>query len=109
MNGIEVKGHNNSFYENIGVDFEFSSLYEKLTAKENLAFFGSLYSQPLRSADELLHLAHLENDGNNRVSAYSKGMKSRLNFSQGLCVAPPPHQKLAGLKKPPYRGLFYIC
>lgn len=44
VNGIEVSHHTNSFYENIGVDFEFPSLYEKLTARQNLEFFGSLYS-----------------------------------------------------------------
>ncbi len=33
------------FYENIGVDFEFSTMYEKLSAKENLRFFGSLYKK----------------------------------------------------------------
>ena len=45
IDGIEVKRHNNTFYENIGIDFEFPSLYEKLTARENLAFFGSLYKK----------------------------------------------------------------
>lgn len=71
-----------------GVDFEFPSLYEKLTARENLAFFGSLYSRPLRSVSELLQLVHLENDGDKRVSAYSKGMKSRLNFIKALLHDP---------------------
>ncbi len=40
VNEIEVKNHNNDFYEHIGVDFEFPSLYEKLTARENLRFFN---------------------------------------------------------------------
>ncbi|MDF2820500.1 MAG: ATP-binding protein [Clostridiales bacterium] len=42
VNGMESKNHNNDFYENIGVDFEFPSLYEKLTARQNLKYFGSL-------------------------------------------------------------------
>jgi fluoroquinolone transport system ATP-binding protein len=41
VNGIEVRKHDNSFYEDIGVDFEFPSLYEKLTARENLHFFSA--------------------------------------------------------------------
>lgn len=45
VNGVESKRHSNKFYENIGVDFEFPSLYEKLTAIENLKYFGSLYSK----------------------------------------------------------------
>lgn len=47
INDIEVKHHDNQFYESIGVDFEFPSLYEKLTARENLKFFASLYKNTL--------------------------------------------------------------
>lgn len=45
VNGVECKEHTKNFYENIGVDFEFSTMYEKLTAKENLQFFSSLYEK----------------------------------------------------------------
>ncbi|MDF2685953.1 MAG: transporter, ATP-binding protein, partial [Clostridia bacterium] len=45
VDGTEVKHHDNNFYENIGVDFEFPSLYEKLTAAENLKYFNSLYKK----------------------------------------------------------------
>jgi len=88
VNGVESKNHNNNFYENIGVDFEFPSLYEKLTARQNLHFFGSLYSKKLRSIDELLQMVGLLNDGDKRVSDYSKGMKSRLNFIRTLLHNP---------------------
>lgn len=84
VNGVESKRHSNKFYENIGVDFEFPSLYEKLTAIENLKYFGSLYSKKLLSIDELLKSVGLENEANKRVSEYSKGMKSRLNFIKAL-------------------------
>lgn len=88
VNGIEVKRHTNSFYESIGVDFEFPSLYEKLTAKQNLEFFGSLYKKKLIPIDDLLRMVHLENDADKRVSDYSKGMKSRLNFIKALLHNP---------------------
>lgn len=88
VNGVEVKGRGNDFYENIGVDFEFPSLYEKLTARQNLAFFGSLYSRPLRPLEDLLRRVHLENDADKKVSDYSKGMKSRLNFIKALLHSP---------------------
>ena len=39
VHGEDPKHHTDDFYENIGVDFEFPSLYEKLTAAENLKFF----------------------------------------------------------------------
>ncbi|HBF4085260.1 TPA: ABC transporter ATP-binding protein [Clostridioides difficile] len=88
VNGVESKRHSNKFYENIGVDFEFPSLYEKLTAIENLKYFGSLYSKKLLSIDELLKSVELENEANKRVSEYSKGMKSRLNFIKALLHNP---------------------
>ncbi len=88
VKGIESKHFNNDFYENIGVDFEFPSLYEKLTGRENLEFFGSLYSKKLRNIDELLEMVGLKNDEDKKVSEYSKGMKSRLNFIKALLHNP---------------------
>ena len=88
VDNIEVKTHTSSFYEKIGVDFEFPSLYEKLTARQNLKFFGSLYSQQLRSIDTLLDAVGLTRDANKKISEYSKGMKSRLNFIKALLHNP---------------------
>jgi fluoroquinolone transport system ATP-binding protein len=88
VNGIECKKHRNHFYESIGVDFEFPSLYEKLTAKQNLQFFGSLYTKKLRDMDELLQMVGLKQDADKKVSDYSKGMKSRLNFIKAILHDP---------------------
>ena len=87
LNGTEVKHHDNSFYESIGVDFEFPSLYEKLTARENLRFFASLYKKH-QAVDPLLESVGLLNDANKKVSDFSKGMKSRLNFIKALLHDP---------------------
>lgn len=87
VNGEEACRHNNSFYENIGVDFEFPSLYEKLTARENLRFFASLY-QKHRDINTLLSSVGLSLDADKKVSDYSKGMKSRLNFIKALLHDP---------------------
>lgn len=88
VNGTECKEHKSDFYESIGVDFEFSTMYEKLSAKENLLFFSSLYRRQTRSIEELLRMVGLENDADKRVSDYSKGMKSRLNFIKSLVHDP---------------------
>lgn len=88
VNGIECKKRTKYFYENIGVDFEFSTMYEKLTARENLQFFSSLYEKKPRPIDELLRMVGLEHDGDKRVADYSKGMKSRLNFIKALLHDP---------------------
>lgn len=83
VNGQTVGRHTQRFYESIGVDFEFPSLYEKLTARENLRFFASLYPKR-RDADALLSGVGLLGDADKRVSDFSKGMKSRLNFIKAL-------------------------
>ncbi|MDF2948749.1 MAG: transporter, ATP-binding protein [Sedimentibacter sp.] len=88
VDGVESKYYKRNFYENIGVDFEFPSLYEKLTGRENLKFFGSLYSKKLRNIDEMLKMVGLQNDGEKKVCDYSKGMKSRLNFIKALLHNP---------------------
>lgn len=87
VNGMEVKRHDNSFYEWIGVDFEFPSLYGKLTARENLRFFASLYKkqQPI---DPLLESVGLLPYADKKVSDFSKGMKARLNFIKALIHDP---------------------
>ena len=54
VNGMECKSHDSSFYETIGVDFEYSTMYEKLSAIENLSFFSQLYQKKCRDINELL-------------------------------------------------------
>ena len=85
--GAEIKDTDKNYYLSIGVDFEFPSLYYKLTAEQNLRFFASLYPKT-RDIDELLAKVGLLQDKDKKVSAYSKGMKSRLNFIKALLHNP---------------------
>ena len=86
--GTDSNKHGKGFYERIGVDFEFPSLFEKLTARENLDYFASLYSGEKRNTDELLKEVGLYEHADKKVSAFSKGMKSRLNFIKSLVHNP---------------------
>ena len=86
--GIDSNHHGKDFYEKIGVDFEFPSLFEKLTARENMEYFSSLYSGEKREIDELLREVGLLEHADKRVSDFSKGMKSRLNFVKSLIHEP---------------------
>ena len=70
------------------MDFEFPSLFEKLTARENMAYFSSLYSGAKRDINELLREVGLLEHADKRVSDFSKGMKSRLNFVKSLIHEP---------------------
>ena len=69
------------------------SLYEGLTARENLAFFARLYGlrgERLRErVSACLALAGLESRQNDRVTTFSGGMKRRLNLAAALVHDPP--------------------
>ena len=88
VDGREVRARGGDYNEHIGVCFEFPTLYEKLTARQNLAFFGSLYQRPTRDPDQLLEAVGLLPSADQKVGEYSKGMKSRLNFIKALLHDP---------------------
>ncbi len=94
---IRVMGRNladwgSDYYERIGVSFEFPNHYLKLTANENLRYFGALYrgtnGGTKHPPASLLELVGLEDDGDQLVSQYSKGMKTRLGMARALLHDP---------------------
>ena len=84
----EVKNRTSSYYEKIGVDFEFPNFYGKFTALENLKYFASLYSSKASDPLLLLEQVGLRGDADKKVSSYSKGMKMRLGFIRCLMHNP---------------------
>lgn len=86
--GKPVAAWDQSYYEHIGVGFELPNHYLRLTARENLAFFSSLYASPTKPIEELLAMVGLEKSADMRVSEYSKGMMMRLNFVRALMHDP---------------------
>ena len=76
----------------IGVVPQDIALYEDLTAKENLVFWGQMYGlsgQPLATrVDEVLEQIGLTDKAKNRVKTYSGGMKRRVNIGVGLLHKP---------------------
>lgn len=76
----------------IGVVPQDLALYEDLTAKENLIFWGQMYGlsgKALNSrVDEVLEQIGLVDKANNRVKTYSGGMKRRVNIGVGLLHKP---------------------
>ncbi len=75
-------------YERIGVSFEFPNHFLKLTAVENLSYFASLYKGETLSPRSLLEMVGLSEDGDMRVSQFSKGMKTRLTVARALLHDP---------------------
>lgn len=76
------------YYEQIGVSFELPNHYGKLTALENLRYFGRLYKGKTVAPEELLAMVGLEDDGNLLASQFSKGMKIRLNLARSMIHSP---------------------
>src|SRR5512145_1647423 len=76
----------------IGVVPQELALYEDLTARENLLFWGQMYGlsgKPLQARiDEVLEQIGLADKAKNRVKTYSGGMKRRVNIGVGLLHKP---------------------
>ncbi|MCY8144117.1 ABC transporter ATP-binding protein [Bacillus haynesii] len=68
------------------------ALFETLTAKDNLIFFGSLYGlsgkRLKRRADEVLEMIELTEKKNQAVAEFSGGMKRRVNIGVALMNNP---------------------
>ena len=86
--GRELRTWGNDYYEQIGVSFELPNHYLRLTARENLSYFRSLYSGATRDPMQLLEWVGLAEDADRRVSTFSKGMKVRLNVARSLLNHP---------------------
>ena len=76
----------------IGIAPQSLSLYDEMSAHENLSFFGGLYGlesgQLKERIDWSLDFAGLTDRRNDRVKTYSGGMKRRLNLACGLIHEP---------------------
>ena len=76
----------------IGVVPQELALYEDLTARENLVFWGQMYGLggwPLNNrVDEVLEQIGLTDKAKNRIKTYSGGMKRRVNIGIGLLHKP---------------------
>ncbi len=76
----------------IGVVPQELALYDDLTARENLVFWGQMYGlsgKPLKiRVDEVLEQIGLADKARNRVKTYSGGMKRRVNIGVGLLHKP---------------------
>jgi ABC-2 type transport system ATP-binding protein len=76
----------------IGVVPQELALYEDLSARENLSFWGQMYDLGGKTLklriDEILEQIGLADKANQRIKTYSGGMKRRVNIGVGLLHKP---------------------
>ncbi len=76
----------------IGIVPQELAIYEELTARENLLFFGALYGISSRTvaerAEQILDAVGLAERARDRVRTFSGGMKRRLNLGVALIHQP---------------------
>ncbi len=84
----DLQAWRSDYYERIGVSFELPNHYLKLTARENLVYFASLYERETEDPLALLETVGLAEDADMRVGQFSKGMRARLNVARALLHRP---------------------
>ncbi|UCE95574.1 MAG: ATP-binding cassette domain-containing protein [Candidatus Bathyarchaeota archaeon] len=69
------------------------TLYWKLTARDNLMYFASLYKMPRKETkdrvEELLSIMQLSDRGDERLEDYSTGMRQKIAIARSLLHDPP--------------------
>jgi len=90
--GFDVYRQNEKIKRNIGYMSQKFSLYEDLTAKENIRFYAGIYGKSDKfikeKTDVILKQLHLENEANKLVRSLPLGWKQKLAFSVAIFHEP---------------------
>lgn len=86
--GQDLTQWGHELYNNIGVSFELPSFFLKLTGRENLDYFASLYPRMRSDRDAIIATLGLTADLDRQVAEYSKGMMTRLGLIRALQHSP---------------------
>ncbi len=92
IDGIDVKINPKACKKRIGVVPQEISLYEDLSAYDNLLFWGKLYGIPSielkQNIHSILELIGLLDRKNDLIKTYSGGMKRRINIAAAILHQP---------------------
>ncbi len=92
IGGYDIVKQDNKVRQLIGLVSEKMIMYDRLTAKENLRFFGKLYNIPKNTLNErigeLLELVQLTKWKDSKVGTFSTGMRQRMNVVRALLNMP---------------------
>jgi len=90
--GFDPQKQTQEVRKRIGLVTQDTSIYDYLTARENLTFHANFYGVPKKNVkskvNEALELARLENRANDLVGTFSGGMKRRLALVRAMLHDP---------------------
>ncbi|MFC7492957.1 MULTISPECIES: ABC transporter ATP-binding protein [unclassified Nocardioides] len=86
--GLPAWPRNHALLPRIGVQLQASSFFERLTAREQIHTFASLYGVPAAHADEWLERVGLVEKADSRVEDLSGGQGQRLSIACALVHDP---------------------
>ena len=94
INGFDIREQTQMVRASLGLVIGGErTLYWKLTAKDNLMYFASLYKIPRNEAkervNELLRLMDLADRADERLEDYSTGMRQKIAIARALLHNPP--------------------
>ncbi len=83
-----VRKYRNSALQGVGALVERPDFYEYLSAYKNLSLLATLDGVPKNRINEILKIVGLADRGDDKVKAFSQGMKQRLGIAQALLSNP---------------------
>ncbi|MGN6682294.1 MAG: ABC transporter ATP-binding protein [Streptosporangiaceae bacterium] len=86
--GLPAWPRNGSLLPKIGVQLQASSFFERLSAREQIRTFASLYGVGARQADEMLETVGLTDQAGQRTEKLSGGQAQRLSIACALVHDP---------------------
>ena len=92
INGLELGRESQRIRAITGVLTEAPGLHDKLTARQNLGYYGRLYglrgANLRRAVDRYLDVVGLPDAGDRRVGGFSKGMRQKVAIARALLHEP---------------------
>jgi ABC-2 type transport system ATP-binding protein len=86
--GLRPWPRNPALLPRMGVQLQSSSFFERLTAREQIRTFASLYGVPPRRADEMLGIVGLDEQAETKAEQLSGGQAQRLSIACALVHDP---------------------
>jgi len=86
--GRSIRKNHNSALIGVGALVERPDFYEYLSAEQNLSILAKMDNASSERIAEVLKIVGLEDRSNDKVKAYSQGMKQRLGIAQALLSNP---------------------